>query len=307
MALLDDGQNGDAAANDGIYTGRLQATNFEGHYHFNLAVHGSTTANGDFQRAWKLVTFVRAKPDPTATETTVMSSTTQANGDVLETIRIIPRDRFHRYLGPGYVGYMTVTPSAGTIVSPLVDKLDGSYQVGILVPAAQPNPSVTLVILGTPVVTRTIDEMKLSTPSTVVSLHAGLTVPHSQLSNAFNGSLSLGADFEFKLASPFSIEAYLGHDRFTAKSGGTDFSLTHISLSGKATFGTGVLRPAIDAGAGAYIASSSGGTHFGWSAGGSLQYWRTATQAIEGSYHFRDAKGGDLRFSTLQIGIRFGI
>jgi von Willebrand factor type A domain. len=319
MALLDDGIGADATANDGIYSGRLQAANEEGHYQFTVAAKGTSPLNGDFQRTQKLVTFVRAKPNATATSITLVSSTTQTNGSVISVIKVVPRDTLRRFLGPGYVGYMNVGTSQGTIVSPLHDNLDGSYLVSVQTPSAQANPTISVVILGTPVKSVPLDDLRTGTGTgtgtggpppggsmRALSLHAGVAIPHSTLSSNFNSSISLGADLEFPLVPPFSLEAYLGHDRFRAKSSGSDFSLTHLSLSGKATLGTGMVRPSVDAGVGGYAASGlGGGTHFGWSLGAALQYWWMPTTAVEASYHFRNVNHGDWRYSTIQGGIRW--
>ena len=306
MSLLDDGTGGDATANDGIYTGRLAATTVEGHYQFAFSARASTTRSGDFQRSWKSVTFVRAKPDAANTVMTVLSSTPQA-GAVLHVLQVTPKDRFGNLLGPGYAGYMTITPSAGTVVTPLIDRLNGSYEVTVSVPSGQANPTIDIAVLGTPVTSKPLVPLGSSLPSRVVSLHAGASVPQSPLSGAFDGALSLGIDLEMRIRRPFSIEAYLGHDRFSPQTSGSDFALTHLSLSGKATLGSAMLRPAIEAGVGGYSASGAGsGTHFGWSAGASVQYWFQATRAADVSYRFRSANGGDWEFATIQAGVRLG-
>lgn len=306
MSLLDDGTGGDVTANDGIYTGRLAATTVEGHYQFHFSVRASTTRNGDFQRSWKSVTFVRAKPDANNTVMTVLSSTPQA-GAVLHVIQVTPKDRFGSLLGPGYAGYMDIVPSAGTIVTPLIDRLDGSYEVTVRVPAGQANPTIDIAVLGTPVASKPLVAVGATLPSRIVSLHAGASMPQSPLSSTFDRALSLGVDLEMRIRRPFSIEAYLGHDRFSLQTSGSDFALTHLSLSGKATFGSAMLRPAIEAGVGGYSASGAGsGTHFGWSAGASVQYWFHSTRAADVSYRFRSANGGDWEYATIQAGVRLG-
>lgn len=310
LPLLDNGQqsNGDSVANDGIYTGLFRGATQEGHYHFAVAAQGTTPTNGDFQRTWKLVTFVRPKPSAGNTEVSVVSSTSQANGGEIDVLKAVPKDNLGNYVGPGYIGYLDIAiPAPATVVTPLKDKLDGSYEVSYKLPPTNLNPPVTLTVMGDTVVSKSLDDIKVSLPRRVVSLHAGVTVPHSNLANAFNSSISLGADFEYRFTQRWSAEAYLGYDRFSAQGAGDALSLVHISALGKATFGAGKLRPAVDAGIGAYFAGGAGsGTHFGWTVGAGAQYWWRPKFAVEGSYHYRNAKGGDYVYSTIQGGVRIG-
>jgi len=122
----------------------------------------------------------------------------------------------------------------------------------------------------------------------------------------FDPGVSLGADLEYRFTNLFSVEAYLGHDRFKNQFFNDSFHLTHLSGHAKFTFGTGTVRPSVHAGLGAYF-PEGGGTRFGGNAGASVQFWLTPNFAIEPSYNYRavNFSGSTLKYSTLQGGIRF--
>jgi hypothetical protein len=138
------------------------------------------------------------------------------------------------------------------------------------------------------------------------SLHLGATVPQNNLS-AFSSSISLGADLEYRLTAMYSLETYLGYDRFSSNIATVpDFWFVNLSERLKATFGSGNLRPFVFAGLGPYF-GQSGGTHLGINTGVGLQKWLTPKFAIEGTYTFHTVftPVSNTRYSTLLAGVRF--
>jgi hypothetical protein len=312
VVLLDNGQaaNGDTTANDGIYSGRFPGGLQEGHYRFTINAQGSTAANGSFQRTKTLTVFVRPKPTASETDLALLSSNVQQDKTVIVRLSATPRDRFRNLIGPDYRDHIQIRSSQGTVESPLLDKLDGSYEIAYRLPSAS-NPDITVEVLGTNVVTKPLSSLGGGGGGGVnkrwgLSLHAGSTFPHGFFNTVFDPGLSLGADLEYRFTPLFSLEAYLGHDRFRSSFFNDSFYITHLSAGPKFTFGTGSVRPALHAGAGAYF-FEGGGTHFGGNVGGSLQFWVTPNFAIEPSYNYRiiNTSGSPVRYSTLQGGVRF--
>jgi opacity protein-like surface antigen len=70
--------------------------------------------------------------------------------------------------------------------------------------------------------------------------------------------------------------------------------------------GSGSVRPFINGGGGAYH-FDGGDTRGGANLGGGLQFNLTPTFAIEGAYNFHTVftPGSNVKFSTLQGGVRF--
>ncbi len=312
LVLLDNGQilNGDTAANDGTYSGLFTGALQEGHYRFVVNVRGSTAKNGDFQRTQLLNVYVRPKPVAANTRLALLSSAVQPDGTVIVRISATPRDRFDNFIGPDYLGHLNIRSSQGVVVTPLTDKLDGSYEISYRLPSASSNPDITVDVMGTDVVKKPLSDLDGGPSSSFkrwgLSLHGGSTFPHGFFGNVFDPGVSLGADLEYRFTNLFSVEAYLGHDRFKNQFFNDSFHLTHLSGHAKFTFGTGTVRPSVHAGLGAYF-PEGGGTRFGGNAGASVQFWLTPNFAIEPSYNYRavNFSGSTLKYSTLQGGIRF--
>lgn len=311
VVLLDNGQaaNGDTTANDGIYSGLFNGALQEGHYRFIVNLRAPSAANGDFQRTQLLNVYVRPKPTAANTALAVLSSAVQPDGSVIVRLRATPKDIFGNYLGPDHLGRMHIKSSDGTVAMPLADTLDGSYEISYRLPSTSSNPDITVEVFGDDIVTKPLDQIGGvgQNPSRFsFSLHAGSTFPHYSFSNTFGSGVSLGADLEYRLTSWFSLEAYLGHDRFRNKFFGDDAHITHLSGHAKFTFGTGTVRPSLHAGFGAYF-PNSGGVRPGGNVGASLQFWLNSHFALEPSYNFRvvDFSGSTLKYSTLQAGFQY--
>lgn len=309
LVLLDNGQvaNGDTTANDGVYSGLFTGALLEGHYRFVVNVRAPSAANGEFQRTQLVNVHVRNKPAASNTTMDVVSSERQPDGSVIVKIKAIPKDLFGSFLGPGYgSGGLNFKTTEGTLQS-ITDIVDGSYVATIRLPSETSNPDITLEVMGTDVVTKPLDKIGGNTfKRWAFSLHAGSTFPHGVLGNIFNSGPSFGADLEYRFTPLFSLEAFLGHDRFQNSFFNDTFHITHLSLQPKFTFGTGTVRPSVHAGLGAYF-PEGGGTRFGGNLGASVQFWITPNFAIEPGYNFRmiNTSGSTLKYSTLHGGVRF--
>jgi von Willebrand factor type A domain/Outer membrane protein beta-barrel domain len=312
LVLLDNGQaaNGDTTANDGTYSGLFTGALQEGHYRFVINLRAPSATNGDFQRTQLLNVYVRPKPVAANTRLALLSSTRQVDGSVIVRLSATPRDRFNNFIGPDYLGHLNIRSSQGSIASPLQDNLDGSYETSYRLPSASSNPDITVEVMGTDVVTKPLNALggggNAAFKRWGISLHAGSTFPHGSFGSFFNPGPSFGADLEYRFTPLFSIEGYLGHDRFRNKFFSNTFYMTHLSVQPKFTFGTGTVRPSLHFGVGAYF-PQGGGTHFGGNVGASLQFWITPNFAVEPSYNYRAVNftGSTVKYSTLQGGVRF--
>jgi hypothetical protein len=314
LVLLDNGQaaNGDTTANDGIYSGIFAGTIKEGHYKFAVNVQGTTATNGLFQRAQLLTVFVQPEPDPDRTELTLVSSAKQPDGSMLVRLRATPHDRIGNFLGPDLRGNINIRATGATLQEALSDRLNGSYEIVYRVPSTSSNPNITVEVFGKDVVTRRLNDLggpfgPGSFKRWAFSLHLGSTFPHGLFGTVLDPGPSFGADLEYRFNSLFSLEAYLGHDRFKDKFFGDSFYITHISGQPKFTFGTGTVRPSVHFGLGAYF-PEGGGSNFGGNIGGSIQFWLTPNFAVEPSYNYRiinTGGGSNVKYSTVQGGIRW--
>jgi len=146
-----------------------------------------------------------------------------------------------------------------------------------------------------------------------LSLHAGASIPHADFGNVFNPGPNFGVDLEYRLSNHVSLEALYGFHRFRGEDFGfvsvDDVNLHQLSGNVKAFGGNGSVRPFINGGGGVYHFDFGGGgdTRGGINVGGGLQFNLTPTFAVEGSYNFHNVftPGSDVRFSTVQGGVRF--
>src|SRR5262249_47405337 len=132
----------------GVYTGELKNTFVEGHYYFSVRVRSTSATAGRIQRAFRTSRFVRSKPDSNKTVFKLVGFDPQSNGTVLATLQAIPHDKFGNFLGPGYEKDLQIKSTEGGVVSPINDRLDGSYEITYRLPSVTSNPTFTLLIMG---------------------------------------------------------------------------------------------------------------------------------------------------------------
>lgn len=147
-----------------------------------------------------------------------------------------------------------------------------------------------------------------------LSLHAGASIPHGSFSNFFDTGPNVGVDLEYRLSPVFSLEGIYTFHRFRGETfsgpfGPTRFNDTNLhvlSLNGKVYGGTSPVRPFLNFGGGAYKFDHSS-VRGGLNVGGGLQFGVTPTFALDSMYNFHNVftSGSDLKFSTVQGGVRF--
>jgi hypothetical protein len=151
LELRDDGTNGDAVANDGIYTLRFTDTEHEGSYIFRFNAQGKTPDGDEFTRTDLLAEYARVEVDPGTT--TTGSRTVQQDGrQIVKEYYAIPLDRFGRHLGPGYPDQVQFLQLGfGQWLSPVVDYNNGIYSRLLRYDATQGEPIISTVIQDKPI------------------------------------------------------------------------------------------------------------------------------------------------------------
>src|SRR5689334_1525856 len=135
---------------------------------------------------------------------------------------------------------------------------------------------------------------------------AGVAVPHGDFSTFFDPGFSLNAGLEYMITSHFSAEGIFGYHRFKTFFGGHS-NLYQLSGNGKFYLAdeSSKVRPFVNGGVGDYV-SDSGTSHFGGNVGGGVLFQVTPKCGFEGKYNFNAFSAGtNLRFSTVQAGVRF--
>lgn len=125
LILLDDGENGDAQAGDGIYSGRI-VPEYEGSYTFRFNVEGTTPTGEKFARTKLMAQYVRLEVDPAHSDTG-SRVWWQGKKSVIEEFYIIPRDAYGQHLGPGHADQVRFAAPYGEWISPVHDYGNGIY------------------------------------------------------------------------------------------------------------------------------------------------------------------------------------
>lgn len=147
-----------------------------------------------------------------------------------------------------------------------------------------------------------------------LSLHAGASIPHGDFNNVYNPGPNVGVDLEYRFNRRFSLEAIYTFNHFRGETFdflGQSFTVDgtnihNLSLNGKVYGSTSPVRPFVNFGGGVYVfdsATARGGVNVG----GGLQFDLTPTVALDSMYNFHNVfgSGSNLRYSTLQGGVRF--
>lgn len=152
LELRDDGTQGDAVANDGIYSLRLAPADVAGTYVFRFDVDGTTAEGEPFARTRRLASYVRVKPDLPSSDfgSRVIE---QVGNVVVREFYLVPRDRFGGYLGPGraqHVDFVRVR-GPGAFVGGVIDYGNGYYARKIRYDRTRGEPVVVPEVYGEPV------------------------------------------------------------------------------------------------------------------------------------------------------------
>jgi opacity protein-like surface antigen len=123
---------------------------------------------------------------------------------------------------------------------------------------------------------------------------------------ALDGGFSINAGIEKMLTNNWSIEGILGYHTFEGQAEGRfsiDVDAWQLSANAKYFFGSGALRPFVNAGVGVYRIDPPDDTSFGLNAGAGLLYEVNSKWGVEGVYNFHSTD--PLDWSTLQVGLRW--
>ena len=138
-----------------------------------------------------------------------------------------------------------------------------------------------------------------------LGVRAGVAVPHSPFNTFFDPNVAATVDLEYHATNQFSVAGMLGYRRF---SGPFSSHLNNFQFAGGPKFylTTGAFRPFVNAGVGSFT-FDSGTTKFGVYSGGGFQYRAWPRVWFEGEYNFHNVftSGSNLKFSTVQGGVRF--
>ncbi len=294
----------DSGNGDGLYTGTFSGTTVPGLYVFEVLLDWDDPRTGHVRRTERLERHLKVQPDPIATTISI----SRAGDDGTALVAVTPRDRFGNYVGPGYASKVRATLTGpGTISSTPIDRdQTGTYVYTVSDLPVGTTPDVDVVVDGIP-----IDGS--SGGGSVAGkwrlfLDVGPNALHDGLSSS-DGVLSANAGIERRFSQNWSAELIAGIHTFQ-RSSSTDPKLVQFTIGGKRWFGSGKVHPFLGASAGVYRLDYLGTKILaGGNAGAGLLYDISPRWGVEGLWnvHTMNATGGNITFSTLQLGVRFGL
>ena len=138
-----------------------------------------------------------------------------------------------------------------------------------------------------------------------LSLHLGAALPRGDFGDRYDDGPSAVLDADYRLGERHSLVGLLGYYRFDgAVEGVSDADLWSVSLDLKWEFGSGAVRPYLQAGPGIYI-PDSGSTELGYNLGGGIDFEVAPAWDFEvgADYHAAPGTDPDVEFFNLHLGV----
>ena len=151
LVLHDDGQpeHGDAKEGDGIFSALFDDTGTPGRYDLAYTVKGDGPKTGPYERNAEITVRIAVlEIDPKKSDASAELVRTDPDGGRGFVARVVPRDALGNLLGPGYADRI-VFDADGAAIGSSSDRLDGSYEAELRVPASSERPTWTVHALGT--------------------------------------------------------------------------------------------------------------------------------------------------------------
>ena len=212
LALFDDGQHDDGLANDGIYANRFAQTQIPGIYTFRFMADQIPGNQSQETREWTKSFFTEVNIDPEHSMIKVTLDKVTEDGYQYQ-IKVVPKDRFGNYLGPGRA--VQIAPTDNWKKS-LDDNIDGTYTGDFFYsPQALEAGSSLQISVGENHFT-TISQFPR--PSKwQLSLHAGWAYPYDSLGQDFSRGLHVAMDVGYYLPKSWSILGIVAYNAFGSK------------------------------------------------------------------------------------------
>lgn len=287
IALYDDGKHEDDAANDGIYANRFTQTKIPGNYTFHF-VASDIPADGDLKttREWTKSFYNQVDIDPKHSDINITLLAKTADGNRYS-VKIVPKDRFNNYLGPGHPVLAFISHPNGVRQILLTDNIDGTYTKEILITQSEINAGAKLEI--------DIDGKRFTEveppPSYrkfSLSIHGGIAVPIDNFADDFEQGYNVLVDLDYHFTQQLSFVGFFGYNDFKSKTAGIDDNYW-MNVSANIKYRE-PLRPRLffyfNGGPGYYI-PETGDSRFGLNLGAGFNYDYTNTINFElgADYH----------------------
>ena len=314
LKLYDDGMHQDGNANDGIYANSFSSTRIPGSYTFRFVASDIPSGNGQTTtREWTKSFSNKVNIDPDYSIIQIDSVSGESD-QVIKRVRVVPRDRFGNYLGPGHYVTAIIWYAGNGREIVLKDNIDGTYVRDIVLTQEEVMENATVLI---EVDKKPFNPQKpLLKRRWIISFHGGYNFPINTFGQDYNSGLSVYADFGFKITPELAVVINAGYNAFKAQN--TSYDDTYwINLSGNIKYRLRLSNPIsilFCAGSGFYY-PKSGDSKLGVNAGIAVEYAINNKVSFEmgGDHHiifdgvkaYDSTKSGNIQFELIRIGVIF--
>ncbi len=301
--LYDDGLHGDETANDGIYANKFTETETQGSYTFRFVASGIPAGGGLHSTCeWTESFYDEVSIDPDYSDFGMTFAGATANGQ-LYGVRVVPKDRFGNYLGPGHAVTATIVSPDGRRQVDLIDSVDGVYAKEILLTSSE--------IEGGGNVEIDVDEKTFTTVAPdgrkwSLSLHAGVAVPTGSFANNFDPGLNVLVDVDYHFSPQVSLVGLFGYNDFKSKTAGVQDNYL-INLSANLRYYHllgGPWSVYLGAGPGLYV-PEFGDTELGANVGFGLDYDYNGAIHLELGADYHLLFDSDVEFIHSHVGVNY--
>ncbi len=295
---------------DGSYRGSCSDIALPGTYKVTFSIRGSDPVGRDFARTeirFAQVTVGTINfPDIGLATQRLKTPRRSADAGVLK-LTLRPRDEYGNYLGPDYADRIRVL--AGGTAAPVVDLLDGSYEVTVPASAGE-DPELELSVLGRCLFTGSASELAEGVPASRwnLSAHLGLILPAGTLDRFYDPGPLAEIDLEYAVSPRLALHGVIGRYRFdpTFDVDGATLYLRAYRPWKSPAHRPGSTRLFAEIGPGVYHPdglSSTAGASAGF---GVVRRFRPRLESELGAAYFHlFTSGDDLRFFALKTGLRY--
>jgi hypothetical protein len=282
----------------GIYSGELSGaeTHIAGDYQVTVFASANVPSGRTVERTAELATICNVGPaDPGQSRVEVVLSRPRADGTRLETVVVLPTDRFGNAAFPGSGYQIDVSAAGASPLGALVDNLDSSFTQQL---ALQPGATGKVRVTVRGVDLETGPAAGSEGPRREASFHLGWAIPYGSLANRLASGVSGAFDLAYRFDASLALRGELGLSRLTAHTA-AGRRLDHFAIYLQNRWPADGWLPYVEAGFGAYDLQGRGRAA-GFSAGLGLQYVLSRRWNLDLSLHGHHA-GGNLDLSFTQL------
>jgi hypothetical protein len=302
LVLYDDGAHEDGTAGDGLYANTFTDTKIQGSYTSRF-VASNIPCGSDLKttRGWTKSFYNEVDINPKYSNIDFNLLKKTADGQ-LYSLKVVPRDRFGNYLGPGHSVAVTVLHNGVKRTITLDDNIDGTYTKELLLTQNDVGAGAKLEIDVDGKDFTTVDIRRKWS----VSAHAGIAIPTGGYADDFDLGFNVLLDGDYRFRPQLALVGLFGYNNFNSGTVGVDDTYwinASLNLRYYLLFNSS-LGLYTGGGPGLYY-SENGDIEFGANIGGGINYRINPSITLELGADYHTILNPDIQFIHSHVGVVF--